>query len=131
MLAAGFPGRKVSESFADIDNGPTKVWMLANRDKVNVRPKFDLTFGKRPAKELYDLRVDPHHMNNVASLPDYNDILNKLHEKLFTVLEERNDPRIIEGADCKFDKYPYAGMPDLDWFNEVGNDRVVPPPIPF
>ena len=131
LLAAGFPGRKVSESFADIDNGPTKVWMLANRDKVDVRPKFDLTFGKRPARELYDLRVDPHHMNNIASLPDYKDILDKLHKKLFTVLEERNDPRVIEGVDCKFDKYPYAGMPDIDWFNEVGNDRVVPPPIPF
>ena len=52
---------------ADCDNGPTKTYMVNNRDKdAHHRKLYELSFGKRPADELYDLSKDPHQLNNVA-----------------------------------------------------------------
>ena len=59
--------RKFHNAFGDIDTGPTKHWMLANRNAPKVRPKFDLAFGKRPEEELYDLNNDPDYLQNVAN----------------------------------------------------------------
>ena len=49
--------------FQDIDKGPTKVWMIYNRGEKQVKPLYELAFGKRPLEELYDLRVDPDYMS--------------------------------------------------------------------
>ena len=56
--------------FKDLDAGPTKAWLILNRAREDVRPLFEIAIGKRPLEELYDLRVDPDHMNNVADDPE-------------------------------------------------------------
>ena len=40
------PGRTACAPYSDIDVGPTKVWLLVNRNAEDVRPKFELAFGK-------------------------------------------------------------------------------------
>lgn len=94
---------------ADCDNGPTKTYMVENRDKdATHRKLYDLAFAKRPAEELYDLNKDPGQLDNVADDPDYADAKKRLSKKLMQKLKATDDPRAF-GKGEKFDEYPYLG----------------------
>ncbi len=99
--------RMDSAIYGDIDDSPTKTYMMEHRDDAQVKPLFDLAFEKRPAEELYDLRSDPHQLQNVASDPAYADTRKKLESSLLAELRATGDPRVLGGA--KFDDYPYYG----------------------
>ncbi len=90
--------------YADIDAGPTKAYMLLHRREAGVERLFDLAFGKRPERELYDLRKDPFQMNNVAADPKYAAALKRLDNQLTSELRRTADPR-IEGKGDVFDTY--------------------------
>ena len=93
----------------DCDNGPTKSYMVDNREKDDEhRRLYDLSFGKRPAEELYDMKKDPHQLNNVAADPAYAATKKKLHDQLLAELKASADPRVVGGAE-QWDKYPYYG----------------------
>lgn len=95
---------------ADCDNGPTKTYMVANREKNEEhRRKYDLAFAKRPSLELYDLRKDPGQLTNVAGDPAYREVSAGLQKKLEAALRERGDPRIAGQGDETFDKPKYLG----------------------
>jgi len=96
--------------YPDMDAGPTKAWIIHHRAEEAVQPLFELGFGKRPQEELFDLRVDPHYMHNVAQDSKYSDTRRQLHEQLMHVLREQNDPRLVE-SDCRFEREPYISAP--------------------
>jgi arylsulfatase A-like enzyme len=94
----------------DCDNGPTKTYMVENREKDQThRMLYDLAFGKRPAEELYDCRNDPEQLVNLAGDPAYEEIRAKLSAQLMEELIATGDPRATGGGD-EFDKVPYLGM---------------------
>lgn len=94
---------------ADCDGGPTKRYMVEHKDDNDQLKKlYDLSFGKRPAEELYDLKADPDQMNNVAGDPKYKAKLSELSGKLMGELKATSDPRVVGGGE-KFDEYPYLG----------------------
>ena len=95
----------------DLDAGPTKAWLVLNRAREDVRPLFEIAIGKRPLEELYDLRIDPDHMNNVADDPAYADTRQELAGRLEAVLKENDDPRVVESP-CRFELPPFAGPPE-------------------
>jgi hypothetical protein len=95
-------------AYADMDASPTKAWMIHHRAEEDVQVLFQLGFGTRPQEELYDLRVDPHHMNDVAGDRAYGDIKEKLAATLMQVLRENHDPRVVESP-CRFEHEPFAG----------------------
>jgi arylsulfatase A-like enzyme len=102
---AFFPG----SWYGDVDNGPTKSYMIKNRDKDELhRRLFDLSFSKRPAEELYALRTDPGQLNNVAEENSYTTVKQDLSKRLRQHLKESGDPRILM-EDPPFDYYPYYG----------------------
>lgn len=94
---------------ADCDNGPTKTYMVDNRDQdAPHRRLYDLSFAKRPAEELYDLSSDPDQLHNIASEAEFAEVKTKLAARLMTELRETGDPRVTgEGVD--FDAFPYLG----------------------
>jgi arylsulfatase A-like enzyme len=93
---------------ADCDNGPTKTSMVEARDQdPQHKLLYDLAFAKRPAEELYDLRVDPDQLRNVAGQEAYRQIQRELAAKLIEQLRASGDPRIVGGVD--FDAFPYLG----------------------
>ena len=95
--------------FADCDNGPTKTYMVNNRDKdAHHRKLYDLAFAKRPADELYDLKKDPGQLINVAADPAYANTVSKLKKRLLAELRKTGDPRVT-GKGPDFDKFPYLG----------------------
>jgi arylsulfatase A-like enzyme len=85
--------------FGDVDAhmlqypAATKMYMLVNRDNEEVKPLFDLAFGKRPEFELFDLQYDPEQMVNVAYDPEYATIRAELEAQLVAYLIETEDPR--------------------------------------
>jgi arylsulfatase A-like enzyme len=93
----------------DTDNGPTKTYMVDNRDRDEThRRLYDLSFAKRPAVELYDLKSDPDQLNNVADKPQHADTLARLSGQLDSKLKASGDPR-ADGEGDFFDTFPYLG----------------------
>lgn len=96
--------------YADCDGGPTKDYIVANKDKDEEhRRAFDLCFAKRPAEELYDLKRDPEQLENVATDPEYAQVLKKMRSTLKDRLADRNDPRAKDPNYTGFDGHPYLG----------------------
>lgn len=93
-----------TSEFGDVDGGPTKAFILDNRDHPNVKPFFDLGFAKRPGEELYDLRKDPYNVKNVAELAGYASIKKELSEQLLKWMQDEKDPRVNGGGD-EIDRY--------------------------
>ena len=92
-------------AFADCDAGPSKAYMVTRRTEAAVRPLYELTFGKRPAQELFDLKKDPWQLKNVTSDPAYAGAVKKLDGQLMAALKETKDPRAMGGGE-EFDRYP-------------------------
>lgn len=57
------------------------------------------SFEKRPAKELYDLRKDPHQLENVAGRVEYRSAQRKLRDALDRWMRETADPRATSDDD--------------------------------
>lgn len=116
---AGAPFVSSSQGlFSDIDDGPTKQWMIDHADDPGVRAKFLLSFGKRPAEELYDLRSDSLQRHNVAGDSAYAAVKAHLARTLRQELRALDDPRMAGEGD-RFDNYPY--------YTGYGSTRVTPP----
>ena len=72
------------------------------------RNLFELSFGKRSAFELYDLKKDPDQLRNIAGNPEYAPALERLKKDLFSRLEASADPRLA-GKGAALEAYPYSG----------------------
>jgi hypothetical protein len=68
-----------------------------------------LSFGFRPAEELYDIKNDRGNMKNLAGSPKHAKTLQKMRSQLFEHLAETKDPRVVGGT-VMWDFYPYYGM---------------------
>ena len=93
--------------YADTDNGPTKSFIVDNKDRSpEYQRYYQLSFGKRPAVELYDLKSDPSQLNNIAAANP--DVVKKYQALLITNLKKSEDPR-NGGPAFDFDAQPYGG----------------------
>jgi uncharacterized sulfatase len=50
----------------------------------------------RPEEELYDLQDDPYEINNLAALPEYRSVKERLSAALETWMQETKDQGHIE-----------------------------------
>ena len=101
--------------YGEIDSSPTKTFMMEHRNEHGVARLAELAFGMRPAEELYDLRSDPHQLENRAGHRDYLEAQSALRTRLFQHLESTGDPRVT-GGPVLWDYYPYYGMRrNKDW----------------
>ncbi len=94
----------------DEDAGPTKAWLVGQRNDPMWKPLFQLVYGKRPREELYDLKADPHQVNNVAADPSYQAIRAQLESRLMNELRRTDDPRLVDDGEF-FETAPMAGPP--------------------
>jgi len=98
----------LGKTYADVDDSPTKDYMLANAGDPSVAPLHALAFGQRPREELYDLRADPDQLVDVAAQPAYAAVRAQLGQQLGAARLATADPR-SSGAGQDFDRYPYYG----------------------
>jgi hypothetical protein len=94
--------------FGEIDDSPTKTYLMENRNTHGLAKLAELSFGMRPAEELYDLANDPEQMNNLAGSESYAQVQAEMRERLFDRLTETKDPRVVGGT-VDWDYYPYYG----------------------
>ena len=67
--------------------------MIENANKGEIKPFFNLCFGKVPSEELYNKIKDPNIINDQVNSPKYESKLKELRQKLYAYLEKTNDPR--------------------------------------
>jgi N-sulfoglucosamine sulfohydrolase len=99
--------------FGDIDGGPTKDLLLQRKDDPAIARYFNLATAQRPAEELYDLRKDPHQLENVAAKVEYAGAKTVLQTALLNWMRDTNDPRAAANTD-PWDRYPYFGPAGRD-----------------
>ena len=85
----------------DTDASPTKSFISQLGDKDRF---WQMSFGKRPQVELFDLAKDPDCINNVADSEAYATKVRALRDKLFSELKKQDDPRVF-GKGSIFDNY--------------------------
>ncbi|NMM48363.1 sulfatase family protein [Marinigracilibium pacificum] len=107
---AGNPLPKSKKSFIDIDDGPSKSHMISMRDKsIEFARYFELSTGKRPEFELYNILDDPDQTINLAGMTEYKNIVNEYKSKINKWQEETGDPAIKNLSPYPFDEYKYYG----------------------
>jgi uncharacterized sulfatase len=80
--------------YGDIDPSGIKSYFTDHQDEPDVKPLFDLCFGKVLEEELYSKKEDPDMTNNLASHPEFQNVINKLKQDLENYLKATEDPRI-------------------------------------
>ena len=94
--------------YGEIDNSPTKTFMMEHRNEHGIARLAELAFGMRPAEELYDLKNDAHQMVNLAGSIAMAETQASLRRRLFDHLRKTRDPRVVGGT-VDWDYYPYYG----------------------
>ena len=80
---------------ADIYNSRTWQGILERGDKTMGERTVE-SFVHRPLEELYDLEKDPHELKNVATDPNYAEMLKDLRERLKAWQIETHDPWLVK-----------------------------------
>ena len=91
--------------YNNCDDSPTKNYLTGLKEGDIDYNYFKLSFGKRPADELFDLEKDPDCVNNIASDPQYASLIKELKTKMESDLKKQKDPRVLGKGDV-FDYYP-------------------------
>lgn len=92
-------------SFTDIDDCPSKTFLIENYDNEKIRPYFDLAHGKRPEFELFNVKEDPFCLKNLAGVKAFNTVETELKTALMNELTVSNDPRVVGPDKEVFDSY--------------------------
>lgn len=109
-------------AFTDVDACPTKSFLVENRDLKRVSRYFDLSYGKRPEYELFDIQKDPACLQNLAGNAEVAEEEKQMKEALIKKLTATGDPRVAGPDPEVFDSYirysPMREFPEPDWMKE-------------
>lgn len=105
-------------AFTDIDDSPTKSFIIEHFADASIRPFFDLALAKRPEFEFYNINSDPYCLVNLSGNPDYSAIEQEMKDALMHELKKSGDPRVVGPDKEVFDSYirysPMRYFPDPD-----------------
>ena len=102
-----WPGGDPQYGLLNCDASPTKAFLTGLSMGDPDYRFYELSFGKRPSEELYDISEDPDCVRNLASDPAFATIKTQLWIQLRDELAQQGDPRIVADGDI-FDYYPNA-----------------------
>lgn len=111
-----WPTGNPETGYMDTDGSPTKTALLEAGRKDRSDALWKLSFGKRPAEELYDLKSDPYSVTNLAANPKFQNIKKGLLTQMETELAAQSDPRLL-GKGYSFDQYRYAEPKVQNYYN--------------
>jgi len=92
-------------AFTDVDDCPTKTYLIENMETDSIVRYFDYSYGKRPEFELYDIKQDPYCLNNLSGVSELQTIELNLKKTLLEELRKSKDPRIVGPDKEIFDSY--------------------------
>lgn len=94
--------------YGDIDDGPSKTYMIDHRSENSVKELFVLGFEKRSHEELYEINKDPGCLVNIADRPEFSQMKESLWVDLRALLSNHGDPRVTGNGDV-WESYPRYG----------------------
>ncbi len=105
-----WPACNPETNYGNCDDSPTKEVI-----KLLGGHFYNLSFGFRPADELYRLTDDPHGVRNLANDPAFAEKMAELRGRMMQMLKDEGDPRAL-GNGVIFDTYEYTGAnPSKNW----------------
>ena len=99
-----WPAGNPETGYRNCDASPTKSSILRSFDS-----SYRMSFGKRPAEELYRVDRDPDCVRNLAGDPSHSETKKSLRAELDMRLKQDGDPRVL-GQAWVFDTYKYTGQ---------------------
>ncbi len=102
-----WPAGNPETGYLNCDGSPTKSVCLARRRMPGMAHFWEMSFGIRPAQELYNVVDDPECLVNLAGDPAHESRLVRMATRMEEALLAEGDPR-MRGEGEVFDAYPYA-----------------------
>jgi hypothetical protein len=87
---------------------------------------WQLSFGKRPEEELYNLQIDRDCIINLANNPLYGTKTREMKEFLYSILRQQGDPRMFGNGDI-FDRYPFHQADFWNFWERVQSGEITEP----
>lgn len=117
--------------WGDVDNSISKYLIMEQEGKAaDGEPDFfQLTFGKRPAEELYAVKDDPFQLHNLADDPAHSEKLTQLSNALDEWMAASGDIRATEPQSIYWDTVEYTPnyqFKNFDLAEEVEAYRIKP-----
>ena len=116
------PAGNPDTGYLNYGASPTKTLLLSGKGRY-----FDMSFGKRPEEELYDIRKDPDCVRNLAQVRKYSALRDSLRILLETQLKKDGDPRMSGDGD-RFDDYPYSNAAYRNYYDRLMAGDSIPLP---
>jgi arylsulfatase A-like enzyme len=110
-----WPAGNPETGYRNVDDSPSKTFLISGFDEY-----YKLSFGRRPAEELYRIPTDPDCLKNLATESEFLDTKRKLRERMESMLRQEEDPRLL-GQEAFFDTIPYLGNRKHSWENWLKN----------
>jgi arylsulfatase A-like enzyme len=98
-----WPAGDPETGYRNVDDGVTKRVLLSGFDEY-----YRLSFGKRPAEELYHVSEDPDCIKNLATDLQFAQVKREMLERMNRMLKEEGDPRAL-GQEEFFETIQYTG----------------------
>ncbi|MBT8184196.1 MAG: sulfatase [Eudoraea sp.] len=106
--------------YGDVDNSISKFLIMAMEGKPTDKDYFGLSFGKRPAEELYVIATDPYNLVNEAANPKFTYILARMRKELNAWMKETNDLRLKDPKTKYWDEILYTPSYQFENFDLEG-----------
>ena len=100
-----WPACNPETGYLDTDASPTKSFILQARRAAGTDPFWELCFGMRPGRELYDLKTDPDCVRNLAA--ERSTDVEKLRTLMWAELKKQGDLRAL-GRGAEYEAHPSA-----------------------
>ncbi|MCC6264348.1 MAG: heparan N-sulfatase, partial [Bryobacterales bacterium] len=97
-----WPAGNPETGYRNVDASPTKDFLLNTFDEY-----YRLSFGKRPAEELYRVSEDSECLKNLAEDLAFAQTKRELQERMNRLLREEGDPRAL-GQEEYFETIRYV-----------------------
>jgi N-sulfoglucosamine sulfohydrolase len=110
-----WPAGNPETGYLNCDGSPTKTECLKARRNTATRRYWDLSFGKRPEEELYDVKSDPECLLNLVGERELGTLKERLAAELLARLRKQQDPRVIGNGEI-FDRYLYADEANRNFY---------------
>jgi N-sulfoglucosamine sulfohydrolase len=112
-----WPAGNPETGYRNVDDSPSKTFVLSKFDEY-----YRMSFGKRPAEELYDIVKDPDCVNNLARDLKHAQTKRELQQRMYDMLREEGDPRMLGNAEF-FDTIQYVGPRKHSWEEWLKNQN--------
>ncbi|MEN9577491.1 MAG: hypothetical protein RJA70_500 [Pseudomonadota bacterium] len=90
--------------YANVDDSPTLQRVIALAGDTVLGKYYDLSLGKRVEEELYNVKLDPDCVNNLADNADGQEAKTQLRAQMEAFLKEHGDPRTLGDGEV-FEEY--------------------------